>query len=73
MSRGAFTFSLYETKELIQGKFQFRPCLSCNSSGFINVSGEGIVINVPPDDEGYAMECDECDGLCGHLRFDDDL
>jgi len=73
MSGGSFTFSLYQTKQLIQGKFQFRPCLECGYSGIINVAGDGTVLNGPVCNGGYVMQCDECEGLCGYLIFEDDL
>lgn len=72
MSRGSFEFSLWATKQLIQGKFQFRPCLECGSKGYIYVSGDGYVVDRAVEG-GYVMECEECKGLCGHLFFEDDL
>lgn len=69
-------FTVTEVRNLVQGKFDFRKCLECDSRGWVWVDGDvGEIVNGPlPDDpDRYWKECCEfCKGLGGYLRVEDE-
>lgn len=69
-----FEFNIDEIKALVQGKFQFRPCILCSSRGWYWVDSEaGEIVATPNQDKDsvcyYQQSCDDCIGLGGHIKF----
>lgn len=67
-------FSAEELRRLIQGKFEFRPCLECGGKGTVLVDNQfGITVTAIPKDrdpDWFSIECcDECIGLGGFLKL----
>lgn len=64
-------FTAEEVRDLVQGKFQFRNCLDCNSKGWVWVCPTiGEIVDAPTDEYCYKEQCEDCKGLGGHLRLD---
>lgn len=71
-----YSLTTEELRNLIQGKFRFRPCLDCGAKGSVLVDGdEGVVVQAVHPEKGaesyYTDVCDECKGLGGFLKFDE--
>lgn len=67
-------FSLDEVRSLVEGKFQWRQCITCGGKGWEWVDGDAGEVVSGPDptrDIGdyYKDQCDNCNGLGGILRF----
>jgi hypothetical protein len=70
---GEFTITIEQARNLVQGKFTFRPCLDCRGVGTeLHDEGAGVVAqHVDPSRplDFYRYACESCKGLGGFIQW----
>lgn len=69
-----FVFDTDQVRDLIQGNFQFRPCLECNGKGEVLVDSHyGLQVQAIPEGRDeidfYTCTCETCEGIGGKIIF----